>query len=285
MSKNLSAVAVTEFDSMVAHLFQSAGKLRSTVSVRTGVRADIYNFRRMGKGLANQKPSQADVTPMDVSHTLVPATLSNWNAPEYTDIFDSLEVNFDEKMELAKTIANALGRRMDQLVIDALDTLHANSGSYAGQVTNDIGGTDSNMNVDKLIRASRFLNANGVPSEGRHVAISAFGLEGLLNTTEATSTDYNSVKALVRGEIDTFMGFKVHVIEDRDEGGLAKDGSNDRTCFAWHESAVGLAIGMDPRTSIDWIAQKTSWLANGMMKAGAVVRDATGVVEIICREA
>lgn len=285
MSKNLSAVAVTEFDSMVQHLFQSSGKLRPAVTVRSGVRADIYNFRRMGNGLANQKPSQADVTPMDISHTLIPCTLSNWNAPEYTDIFDAAEVNFDEKMELAKTIAMALGRRLDQLVIDALDTLHANSGSYAGQVGNDVGGTDTNMNVDKLIRASRFLNAKGVSSEGRHCAISAFGLEGLLNTTEATSTDYNSVKALVRGEIDTFMGFKFHIIEDRDEGGLAKDGSNDRTCFAWHESAVGLAVGIDARTEINYVPQKTSWLCNGVMKAGAVVRDATGVVEIICREA
>lgn len=284
MSKNLSSAAQQEFDGLVHHEFEKAGILRSTVTVRNGVTGDQYKFRRMGKGLANQKASQADVTPMDISHTLIPATLENWNAPEYTDIFDAAEVNFDEKMELAKTIAAACGRRLDQLIIDALDTLHANSGSYAGQVTNDIGGTDTNMNVEKLIRASRYLNDKGVPSSGRHIAISAPGLDALLNTTKATSSDYAGIKALVRGEMDSFMGFKFHIIESRSEGGLAIDGSSDRTCFAWHETAVGLAIGMDIRTEVNYVAQKTSWLCNGMFKAGAVVRDATGVVEIVARE-
>jgi len=284
VSKHLSSAAQQQFDDMVHHIFQGAGQLRTATSIRTGVVGDTYNFRRMGKGMANQKPSQASVTPMDVSHTLIPATLSNWNAPEYSDIFDQAEVNFEEKQELAATIAKAMGRRLDQLVIDALDTLHANSGSYAGQVTNDIGGTDTNLNTDKLRRAARYLNDKGVESGGRHIAVSAAGLEGMLGETEATSTDYNSVKALVNGDLDTFVGFKFHVIETRDEGGLAVDGSLDRTCFAWHESAVGLAIGIDQRTEINYVPERTSWLCNGLLKAGSVVRDATGVVEIICRE-
>ena len=45
--------------------------------------------------------------------------------------------------------------------------------------------------------------------------------------------------------------------------------------------AVGLAIGMDMRTDIDWIADRTSWLSNGMMKAGSVVRDEGGLVKVL----
>ena len=121
MSKNLSAVAVQEFDSMVKQAYQGMGMLKPAVTVRNNVVGDTYKFRRMGKGLANQKSTSDLVTPMDVSHEFKTATLANWNAPEYTDIFDAQEVNFDEKQELANTIAGALGRRCDQLVIDAMD--------------------------------------------------------------------------------------------------------------------------------------------------------------------
>ena len=91
MSINLSPVAVTQFDDDVKHAFQTAGSLRDTVTVRNGVVGDIYKFRKMGKGLANQKATQAEVTPMDVSHSLITCTLGNWNAPEYTDIFDAAD--------------------------------------------------------------------------------------------------------------------------------------------------------------------------------------------------
>jgi hypothetical protein len=105
MSKNLTNAAVIEFDSEVKHEYQGMKTLRECVTVRTGVVGESYKFTRMGKGLANQKASQADVTPMDITHSRQMATLSNWNAPEYTDIFDQAEVNFDEKSELAQTIA------------------------------------------------------------------------------------------------------------------------------------------------------------------------------------
>ena len=121
MSKYLSSVAVTEFDSMVHQIYQADGRLRNAVTQRTGVVGDTYKFRTMGKGLANQKASQADVTPMDVTHSLVTCVLENWNAPEYTDVFDQAEVNFDEKSQLARSIALAIRRREDQLIIDALD--------------------------------------------------------------------------------------------------------------------------------------------------------------------
>ena len=55
MSKTLSSVAVTEFDSMVKQAYQGMGVLKPTVTLRNNVTADTYKFRKMGKGLANQK--------------------------------------------------------------------------------------------------------------------------------------------------------------------------------------------------------------------------------------
>lgn len=283
MSKFLSSAASEEFDTEVKHAYQGMGGLSSTVTVRSGVTGDTYNFRKMGKGLANTKSTSEDVTPMNIAHSKPQAVLSNWNAPEYTDIFDAAEVNFDEVKELAETIAGAIGRRKDQLIIDALDAAET-AATYAGQVTAAVGGTDTNLNTAKMRRASRYLNAKGVPGMGRHILVSAAGLEGLLGEEESTSADYNAVKALVNGEINTFVGFQFHVIEERDEDGLSVTAGDVRHGFAYHDKAIGVAEGISFRTEVNYIAQKTSWLANGILKCGSVVRDTDGIVSILTDE-
>ena len=271
MRKVLSSVAVTEFDSLVKHAYQNAGLLKGAVTVRNNVVGDTYKFRNMGKGLANQKSTSDLVTPMDITHGFATATLQNWNAPEYTDMFDAQTVNFDEKQELASTIAQSLGRRCDQLVIDAMDA----ETTYAGTVVE--GGT--NLTTEKVIEAQVALRAQGVPNSNLYAAINAQGLGGLLNQEEITSSDYNNVKALVNGDVDTFGGFKFVVIEDRAEGGLT-EAANIVDSYFFSQDAVGLAIGIDIKTDVDWIADRTSWLCNGMLKAGAVSRDGLGIVKV-----
>lgn len=274
MSASLSAAAQQLFDSEVKHAFQTAGGLKDSVTQRNNVIGDIYKFRSMGKGLANQKATSADVVAMAVAHALVSCTLQNWNAPEYTDIFDDNEVNFDEKTELQQTIAMALGRRRDQLILDAMDAATADTVIAHGS---------AGLTLAKLITASKSLTALGVPSGDRHIAVSADGLEDLLGVTQVTSSDYNSVRALVSGELNTFMGFQFHVIETRAEGGLDV-ASSVREGFAWHKTAIGLATGIDITAKVDWVPQKTSWLCNGLMRAGAAVRDTAGLVSISWQE-
>jgi hypothetical protein len=172
---------------------------------------------------------------MDITHGFATATLQNWNAPEYTDMFDAQTVNFDEKQELASTIAQSLGRRCDQLVIDAMDAETV----YAGTV---LAGT-TNLTTKKVIEAQVSLRAQGVPNSNLYAAINAQGLGGLLNQEEITSSDYNNVKALVNGDVDTFGGFKFVVIEDRAEGGLTTAGDIVDSYF-FSQDAVGLAIGI-----------------------------------------
>ncbi len=271
MSKVLSSVAVTEFDSLVKHAYQNAGLLKGAVTVRNNVVGDTYKFRNMGKGLANQKSTSDLVTPMDISHGFATATLQNWNAPEYTDMFDAQTVNFDEKQELASTIASSLGRRCDQLVIDAMDA----ETTYAGTIVEN----STNLTVGKIIDAQVALRAQGVPNSNLYAAITAEGLGGLLSEEKITSVDYANVKALVNGDVDTFGGFKFVVIEDRAEGGLTTAGDIVDSYF-FSQDAVGLAIGIDIKTDVDWIADRTSWLCNGMLKAGAVSRDGLGIVKV-----
>lgn len=269
MSNNLTSVAMQEFDSMVKHAYQGAGQLRDAVTVRNGVVGNQYKFRKMGKGLAQEKAISSEIVqPMNISHSLIDCNLSDFYASEYTDLFDAAEVNFDEKNELASTIAGALGRKQDQLIIDVLS-------SGAGSTVAE-GGTA--LTTDKIISAKKTLVANNV-SGALHGVIDAEGLADLLGDEEATSADYQNVKALVTGEIDTFMGFKIHVIGTRSEGGLPKTG-NIQSTFFFDRDAVGLAVGIDMKTTVDYIPERVSHLCTGMLKAGACVRDGDGVVKV-----
>jgi hypothetical protein len=278
MSTSLSTAFIATFDAEVKQAYQGAAKLFGKVRTKTGVNGSTHRFPKLGKGLAQPRIPQTDVVPMNVAHTNATVTLEDWTAPEYTDIFNQAKVNFDERKELKSAIANAMGRRMDQLSIDAVV---ASSGST---VDDNIGGTNSGLNTTKARRAKRLLDAAGVPATDRTFVISAIGLEQMLGETDVQSSDYNSIKALVQGEINTWLGFEFVMIEDRDEGGLPL-AANIRKNFAFHKQAVGLAVGMDMKTSIDWIPEKTSWLTNGTFSAGAVSIDTAGIIQVNSYEA
>jgi len=271
MSKNLSSVAVIEFDSMVKQAYQGVGILKPCVTLRNNVTGDTYKFRRMGKGLANQKSTADLVTPMDVAHEFKVATLGNWNAPEYTDIFDAAEVNFDEKQELADVVAGAIGRRCDQIIIDAMDA--------ATPLTTTVDAGAANLGIAQFISAKVELVAQGVGSSDLYAVIESGGLGGLLNDEKASSADYQTIKALVNGDINSLSGFQVKVLDDRDEGGLTEAASKPDAWF-FHKAAVGMAVGIDMSTEIDWVPERTSWLTNGKFKAGAVCRDEGGLVKV-----
>lgn len=279
MSVSLSNAFVTLFDAEVKQAYQGKAMLVPAVRQRRGVEGSTVKFPKVGAGVATPRIPQTDVTPLNVSFSQVTLTLTDWNAAEYSDIFSQAKVNFDERQELVQVVASAMGRRQDQLILDAL----ANS-STSLTVSNDIGGTDTNLNVAKLRSAKRLLDKGNVPPEGRHIVLHANGLDSLLSETAVTSSDFNTVKALVQGEINTFLGFTFHVIGDRTEGGLAIDGSNDRVCYAFHKDAIGYGEGIAMRSEINYIPEKTSWLVNEVFSAGAIAIDAGGIVAITCRE-
>ncbi len=279
MAIGLSNAFVTLFDAEVKQAYQAKAELVPAVRQRRGVEGSTAKFPKVGKGVASVRIPQTDVTPLNVDFSQVTATLTDYNAAEYSDIFMQQKVNFDERQELVQVVANAIGRRQDQLVIDALE----GSGTSL-TVANSIGGATTNLNVAKLREAKKLLDSKNVPPQDRHIILHANNLAALLGETQATSVDFNSVKALVSGEINTYLGFTFHTLGDRTEGGLSVDGSSDRTVIAFHKDAIGYAEGMAPKTEINYVPEKTSFLVNAMFSAGAVAIDAEGIVDITCRE-
>ena len=271
MSQGLSTVAKTEFDSEVKHAYQGLKTLRDCVKVRMNVVGNKYDFRLMGKGVATVRTgSSADVVPMDITHALKVATLTDYEAPEYTDIYNQQTVNFDEVRELATTIAGAMGRRDDQSIIAALATTTATA----------VGDGTKALNLAAITAAAMALNKVEAPAEDRYMVITEKGLNDLLNDSTITNADYNTVRLLMAGSIDTFMGFKFKIIgSGRAEGGLPSVATVQKG-FAFHKSAVGHAVGIDMKTRIDYVPHKASWLSMGMWKAGSVCIDPEGVIPV-----
>jgi hypothetical protein len=277
MAQSITNAFVTLFDEEVKQAYQGEALLRGTMRTRTGVQGNTVKFPKIGKGVATVRVPQTDVTPLNVTYSQVTATMSDYIAAEYSDIFHQSHVNFDERRELVQVVSKAIARRMDQLCIDALDAAASPS-----TVATSVGGAASNMNIDKLRAAAKALNDNNVPAEGRHLLMHSSQLDALLGETEVTSSDFASVKALVRGEISSFMGFNIITMGDRDEGGIPKPST--RTCFAWHQDSMGYGESISQKSEVNYIPEKTSFLVSSMFSAGAVAIDDEGIVKISCTE-
>jgi N4-gp56 family major capsid protein len=277
MAVGISNAFVQLFDAEVKQAYQASRMLAGATRERNNVEGSVVKFPKIGKGTATVRVPQTDVTPLNVTYSQVSATMEDYIAAEYSDIFHQAKVNFDERRELVQVVGNAIGRRMDQLVIDAL-----NSASSPATVATTVGGAGTNLNLAKLLAAKKALDANNVPAEGRMMVIHANGLSALLDETELTSSDFATVKALSAGEIDTFLGFKFIMLGDRDEGGLPLPST--RTSFAFHRDAVGLGISMAQKSEINYVPEKTSFLVSSMFSAGAVAIDDEGIVKISSTE-
>lgn len=279
MARSLTTNEVAQFDAEVKQAYQKSSILRGAIRVKTGVVGATHQFPTFGKGLATPRIPQTDVIPMNIQQDHVIATLEDWNAPEYTDIFDQQKVNYSERAELATTIAMAIGRRQDQLILDAL-TAAVTAGGIAGTSASSV------MTLAKLTDIAEFFDDQGVPESERNIIWSPRAKKQILADEKATSADFNAIKVLVNGQFSEYMGFTFHMIETRVEGGLVLS-VNDRFCFGFHggqRGSTGLAVGIDFRTTVDWIAEKTSWLSNGLFSAGSVVIDPLGIVSVIVDE-
>src|SRR5688500_9557708 len=97
MSTGLPTNVISSFDTMVKHAYAASGTVRRTLRVKPGVVGSTHRFPKIGKGQATPRVPQTDVVPMGIAHSSATATLTDWNAAEYTDIFNQAKVNYSEQ--------------------------------------------------------------------------------------------------------------------------------------------------------------------------------------------
>jgi len=272
MSTSLTNVQQIEFDALVKAEYRSRGfLLRDSIRMKNNVIGASIEFRKVDQVIAVPTAYLQAVTIQDPDYTKTTATLVKYTAPTAVDEVQELTVNFDARMENALLVAQAMGRRSDQIVIDALN---ADPGDTIAN-----GGT--NFNYSKFTQALEFFDDNAVPLAERYVAMSASNFRSLLGDDQFVSTFYTKNDVIDRARIRDYLGFNVVTIPQMTEGGLPKTG-NIQTALAWHKMSTGMGIGENFRTEINYLAQNTAWLINGVFSAGAVVIDNRGVLAIDC---
>ena len=272
MSTSLTNVQQIEFDALVKAEYRSRGfLLRDSIRMKNNVIGASIEFRKVDQVIAVPTAYLQAVTIQDPDYTKTTATLVKYTAPTAVDEVQELTVNFDARMENALLVAQAMGRRSDQIVIDALD---ADPGDTIAN-----GGT--NFNYSKFTQALEFFDDNAVPLAERYVAMSASNFRSLLGDDQFVSTFYTKNDVIDRARIRDYLGFNVVIIPQMTEGGLPKTG-NIQTALAWHKMSTGMGIGENFRTEINYLAQNTAWLINGVFSAGAKVIDNRGVLAIKC---
>lgn len=275
MSVGLPAITQIEFDAQVKAAYQSMGLLRPHVRVLNNVVGGTARFRRYARGVAQVRVPQTDVRPMNTQYAEATATLADWHAAEYTAKLDQALTNIDERQVVATNIGGAVARRMDQMILDALD---------AATPSADIAAASLGLTDAKMRRMQALFDQRAVPLGKRKMAISARAKEDLLSDARFSSRDFVESYVVRTGNLPQIYGFDIVVIDARDEGGLPI-ASTIRSNFAWDADAVGLAIGIEPELEVNYIPEKTSWLSVQELKAGAVVIDALGVLQIDTVEA
>lgn len=184
--------------------------------------------------------------------------MDSYEWADLIDDADKVRMLIDPTSAYARTAAAAIGRAMDDAIIAAAlgtaKTGKSGTTSTSFLSSNVIAGSAVDMTIEKLIKAKSLLDQSDVdPSIPRYICVSPRQIEALLNTTAVTSSDFNTVKALVQGDIDTFMGFRF-IVSNR----LALDsGTNVRSCFAWAEDGIKLAVGKDVMARIEERADKS----------------------------
>ncbi len=181
----------------------------------------------------------------------------------------------DDVIISAATSAAKCGR-YDDLIDTALPEEQIIAEDYVRQGSS----VSSGLSLDKLIAArERLMAAGNDPAEERFFACSERQLSDLLSATEVQSADYNTVKALVRGEVDSFLGFKFISTERLGLTGKC------RHCLAWVKSGLhfgswnGLEVFVDRRPDKNYV-----WQVYMRATIGATRTQEKKVLRVDCAE-
>ena len=289
MSTQINKAFETSFSDNFIHLAsQKQSKLGGAVRYEQVNDAKQFMFDRMDTVSMVQAVSRHEDTPLtEVPFSRRRVTFNTYRAVDLIDNPDRVKMAKDPTSPTMKQLTAAMNRQKDDVVIaaalgnaysvssaDAASTVALPSGQAIAN-----GGTD--LTLAKLLQAKKILLSNDVDpgEEPMYVVVGPDQLEALLSVTTNTSVDFNSVRALMNAELDTWCGFKF-IISTR----LAKTG-NIRSCFAWAKSGIGLAMNGSPNIRISERSDKNySTQCFVECSLGATRIEDEKVVQIDCDE-
>lgn len=265
-------------------LQQRMSKLRAAVS-EEHISGEEAFFDQIGPVEALDRTGEFnDLEPTQSPHDRRRVTFVEKYRSEYVGEMSKLRTISDPTSAYANNSMFALNRAIDRIIVDA-----AFATAYTGKngtvpvsfpTTQRIAHGGTGLTVEKLIEARELLDAaENDDQDERTLVVSARQVSNLLATTQATSADYNSVRALVAGQIDTFLGFKFVRYE-----GLPLAAPGIRRTVAFVKSGIKLGVAKNATTSADWVPTKRAYLLYAGLAMGATRMQEAKIVEIECKE-
>lgn len=310
MSFQVTQAFVLQFSANIYMLAQQKGARFRPLSRSEDINGKSKAFDRIGKKTAQRRTTRHSDTPQtDTPHSRRWCYLNDYHDGDLIDDMDKIRMLNDPQSEYMMAIVWALGRSLDDEFVSAADGVavtgadqdttasHPNSQKL---VACDGAGASSNLNVPTLRKMKQLFDQAEIPPEiPRYIAHTASQMQALLSHTEVTSADYNTVKALVNGDLNTFLGFNfVHSERLANQGSsLAADltagtvgaGGGDvngfRKVIAWAKDGMITGVGQDIKARISERADKCySVQTYGEMSVGAVRMEEEKVVIAFCDE-
>ena len=283
---DITTAFVNQFSANVQLLSQQMGsKLREAVDVET-VTGEKAFFEQVGSAAAVLRTSRNADTPLvETPHERRMVTMSDYEYASLIDDQDKVRMLTDPTSTYSKAAAAALNRSMDDVIISAAlgtaKTGKDGSTSTALPSTQKIAHASAGLTLAKLLSAKKILDNNSVdPSIDRYIVAGPDQIEDLLNNTTITSADFNTVKALVQGEINQFLGFNF-ITSTR----LTLDSNSNRQVIAFASDGIKLAMGKEPAAKITERPDKSyATQVYYCQTIGATRMEEAKVVEIACTE-
>ena len=289
---DITTAFVKQFGSNLDFLVQQKGSvLRNAVRLETVTGEEAY-FDQLASTAAIRKTTRNSDTPLIKSdHRRRRVSMYDYEWADLIDKEDKLKMLIDPQSDYAINAAWALGRSIDDAIIECFSntayTGKAGATATAFTAANIVSGGATGLTLQKLLDAKGKLDAADCdPNEERYIAITSVQLINLLGISEIKDADFNTVRALVRGEVDTFLGFKFIICNRLSYPyGLTSVAANFRSIPVWLRSGVVLALGKEINTQITQRADKSySTQVYAAMSIGATRMEEAKCVQILCTE-
>lgn len=246
---------------------QKYSKLLNTVYLRPNVRGKTFFQDQIGEWEMETKGGRNVQTPNnDPRLARRMGTMLDYHDNRLLDRGDELKSISDPRSAYTIAAARSLGRKIDDVIIAAsigtANTGETGSGTAATPSTISI--TTATLNLVDVANAKKALDDNDVEEDDRFIVITPALLSSALQVSTLTSADYNAVKALVRGEINSFMGFN-WIMSTRLSQQSGLEG------LVYHRYALCLAMAAQPLVRTDERSDLSySWQIYYELNVGAV---------------
>ncbi len=312
---SVDVAMVKMYSANVAHLVQQKESrlLPHCRRVTQNGEADFYD--RLGKREAREKEGRnSKITFADPDHSRRRVTAR--------DIYDAVLVDKEDKLRTIMNLNNeytvamgyAIGRKYDEKIIGfALG--NAYGGKEGSEVVtlptsqklcafDGVSAAGVGLNPKTCRAVKKKFNQNEAVQKGQMIVwvLAAQQIDDLLGNTEVTSSDFNTVKALAQGDVNSWMGFlfertellgfttaaTTYSVTDGSVGagaGTVASGEGRRTFAFVPNSAILVAIGENTNTTIDRMPEYgNADLIQTHTNFGGTRMEEEQLMEIICKE-